>query len=111
MLPRGIAAAGAWHRSAWLRPLSGCDEAFLCEEGRYLLPARRTTALLARTLDRLGPLRPVEPEAVRALTIGDRNALLFHLRRITFGERIACVLSCPDRACGEKMDVGLDIGD
>jgi hypothetical protein len=48
---------------------------------------------------------------VRALTIGDREALLLHLRRLTLGERIACVLSCPDPACGEQMDLDLQVHD
>src|SRR5260221_211886 len=46
---------------------------------------------------------------VRRLNVGDREALLLHLRRLTLGESISCLLSCP--ACGKKMDLDLQIGE
>ncbi len=110
-LPGGIAHEGRWHRTARLRPLSGRNEVFVVEEGASLRPAVRTTAVLTRCLEGLGPLEPVTPESVRALTVGDREALLLHLRRLTLGDRIACVLSCPNRSCLEKMDLDLRVGD
>jgi len=110
-LPGGIMLDGSWHRTAWLRALCGQDEAFLTEEACSLLPALRVTALLARCLTRLGPLSPVSREAVQALAVGDREALLLHLRRLTLGERMECVLSCPKPECGEKLDLDLKVSD
>jgi len=110
MLPGGLWQNGACHREAALRPLSGRDEAFLLE-GDALLLAQRTTALLTRCLMRLGPLAPVTPQVVRNLTAGDREALLLHLRHLTLGDRLQCVLSCPEPDCGEKMDLGLRVSD
>jgi hypothetical protein len=110
VLPGGVRVGGARRRDAALRPLTGADEAFLAEEGAGLLPARRTTALLARCLERLGPLEvPVPPDAVAALTVGDREALLLHLRRISIGERLDAGLACPH--CAEAMDLDLLVGD
>lgn len=106
-LPGGIAIDEQWHRSAALRAITGREEEFLLHEGRALPPAMRVTELLTRCLQRLGPVTPVRSELVRALSIGDREALLLHLRRVTLGERIACVLTCP--ACSEKMDLELDL--
>jgi hypothetical protein len=100
-----------WHREASLRPLTGDDEAFLLEAGESLFPVQRTTALLARCLMRLGPLDRVTTEAVRSLTVGDREALLLHLRRLTFGDRMPCVLICLNPECGEKMDLDLKVSD
>jgi hypothetical protein len=102
---------GVPHPEAELRPLTGEDEAWFLELGRSLLPAQRATLLLARCLVRLGPVSPVPAEAVRSLTVGDREALLLHLRRLTLGETIPCVLRCPDPACGEKMDLDLEVSD
>lgn len=111
LLPVGLWRDGERHREAALRPLNGADEVFLLESAGGLLPAHRTTALLARCLDRLGPWEPPAAEHVRALTVGDREALLLHLRRLTLGDRIESVLRCPEPACGEKMDLDLDVAD
>jgi hypothetical protein len=107
-LPGGCWQAGSNNREARLRPLNGEDESFLLETVEALLPAERTTAVLTRCLTCLGSEQRVTEPAVRALTVGDREALLLHLRRITFGERMPCLLTCPDPACGEKMDLDLN---
>ncbi len=111
VLPGGIWCDGVLHREAELRPLTGEDEALLLEAGAALSPARRTTLLLGRCLTRLGPWAPVPAEAVRDLAVGDREALLLHLRRLSLGERLQCVLRCPDPACGERMDLDLEVRD
>src|SRR5918995_3980488 len=95
-LPGGLWIDGVRYCEASLRSLNGDDEAFLLERGELLLPVQRTTALLARCLTRLGPLSPVTTETVALLTAGDREALLLHLRRLVLGERLQCLLSCPD---------------
>ena len=110
-LPGGFWLDGVHHREAGLSPLSGEDEAFLLETAGTLSPARRTTALLARCLTRLGPFSPVPAAAVAALSLGDREALLLHLRRLTFGERLECVLRCSAPGCGERMELDLAVGD
>jgi len=113
-LPGGVWWDGVCHRQAGLRPLNGNDEAFLLEAAPSLSLAERTSALLARCLTRLGDLSLAEQEPLalaRALTVGDREALLLHLRRLTEGERLQCVLQCPDPACGERMDLELRVSD
>ena len=87
-LPGGLLVGGERRQDAVLRPLAGEDEAFLLEDAAGLSPAARTTALLARCVERLGPVEPVGAEDVRALTAGDREALLLELRRLSFGERL-----------------------
>ncbi len=110
-LPGGLFVEGERRQDAALRPLTGADEAFLIEEADGLSAPARATALLARCLERLGPFQPVPDDAVRALTAGDREALLLELRRLTFGERLECVLTCPEPGCGERMDLDLRVGD
>ena len=106
-LPGGFAMGEQWHRKACLRAITGREEEFLLHEGRALPPAVRVTELITRCLERLGPVAPVRTNLVRGLSIGDREALLLHLRRMTLGERIACVLTCP--SCSKKMDLELEV--
>ena len=51
------------------------------------------------------------PEAGRVddLTVGDREALLLHLRRLTFGSQLDCLIECPAPDCGARMELELDI--
>ncbi len=110
-IPGGFWKGGALVREALLRPLNGQDEAFLLDIQESLSAAARTTALLSRCIARLGPDADVTPDAVRCLTVGDREALLLHLWRITFGDHLPAVLVCPFDACGERMDLELSVTD
>jgi hypothetical protein len=106
-LPHGLWVEGERRVDAELRPLTGADEEFLLGPGSSLLPAERTTALLARCLVQLGGETPASMESVRSLAVGDREALLLQLRAATLGDRLDCVVICP--ACGEVMDVRLAV--
>ncbi len=63
-LPGGFRHRGKRYRRATLRPLTGADEALLLEQAPGLPAARRVTALLARCVDRLGPLKRVTAGAL-----------------------------------------------
>jgi hypothetical protein len=110
-LPTGLWVEGSRRQDATLRPPTSDDETFLLEEAETLSPARRTTALLTRCLVRLGPHEPPAAERVRELTAGDREALLLHLHRLAYGERLECVLSCPAPECGQRLDLELEARD
>jgi hypothetical protein len=111
-----ILSGGAWlggvcYRQAHIRPLVGADEAFLGELGERLRPAEEATALLARTVSGLGPAGADPAEVVRALSVGDREALLLELRRLTRGDRLDCVVECPATDCRERLDITLRVAD
>jgi len=101
---------GEWTRDAQVRALSGAEEEFLAGHGADLLPAERTTELLARCVERIGPME-AGPETVLDLTLGDREALLLQIRRLTFGDRLDAVVACPSAECGAPMDLELSVGD
>jgi hypothetical protein len=109
-LPHGVRVGGEWTRDVRLRALSGAEEEFLAGHGAELLPAERTTELLARCVVRIGPLEAA-PETVLGLTVGDREALLLQIRRLTFGDRLDAVVACPSAECGERMDLELSVRD
>jgi len=110
-LPTGLWVDGVCHKEAQVRSLTGSDEVFLLEAGQNLLPAQRTTALLARCLTQLGPPASEKTEALRALTVGDREAILLHVRRLTMGERLQSAVTCPNPDCQERMDLELNVED
>ena len=83
----------------------------LTEECGGLLPAQWVTEALTRCVTRLGPNEPVTREAIRFLTVGDREALLLHLRRLTSGNRLRCLLACPSPECKEKLEVDPEVAD
>jgi hypothetical protein len=106
-LPRGVwrdAAAGAPLTEVALRAVDGEDEAFLLDARESMLPSERATALLARCMPGHGELAP-------ELAVGDREALLLHLRRLTLGETMDCVLACPAPVCAERMEIALAVDD
>ena len=74
-------------------------------------PVTWTNALLSRCLTHLPPGEAVTSPRIAALTVGDREALLLHLRRLTFGDRMQCTLTCPQSDCGELMDFELNVSD
>src|SRR6266487_3156501 len=86
-LPRGLWLADERYQEARLRPVTEDDESFLVDTAHSLPPARRATELLARCVVALGPKGTDRRTAVQTLAIGDREALLLQLRRVTLGDR------------------------
>lgn len=109
-LPGGFWEQGICHREAHLHPLTGADEEFLLDYGSAL-PVQWTTVLLNRCLTQIGTIDRITPDLTAALTVGDREALLLHLRRITLGEHIQAILTCPRQDCAHLMDLDLQISD
>jgi hypothetical protein len=88
-------------RAVALRPVGDEDEAFIFATAGSAAPGARATALVARCLTPAGD--------DGALTVGDRDAALLHLRRLTLGEPIDCVLPCP--GCGESLEWRIQVSD
>ena len=103
-------AAGVWRegsrvRRARVRAPAAEEERALFEECAPLMPAERVTVLLARCAEAGGESGV---DAARALSAGDRVALLIELRRLLAGDAMPCVLDCPWSDCGERLEVELD---
>jgi hypothetical protein len=104
-LPSGVWIDGTHVREVRLRAVGSADEVLILESRDAMAPCRRATTVLARCLE--GPFEPLA--LARALTIGDREALVLHLRRLTVGDRISATLRCPDRECAKPMDLTLSV--
>jgi hypothetical protein len=110
-LPHGFSAAGMLSREAGLRELTDQEQLFLVEDCQALPAAAWTTEALAQCVTRLGARAQPDRGALRALTVGDRDALLLHLHALSFGEAIHCATRCPAQGCGEMLDLGLAVRD
>jgi hypothetical protein len=109
MLPSGYWHLGRCYREARVRGIAECDEALVEALSALSHPIERGTLLLSQCVTRLGDLERTESDGVRDLSMGDREALLLHIRRLTFGERMQCVLRCV--GCEEPMDLELHVSD
>jgi hypothetical protein len=110
-VPGGWWVDGVRHREVELRALPARDEVLLSDPGWQAAggsTASRLSWLLSRCVTGLGPVAPVGGDAVRELSVGDREALALHLRRLLVGERMDGVMPCP--ACREPLDVELAVG-
>ena len=109
LLPHGYWLNGHHCREVSLRPLTGCDEEFLLENAANEPLVVRVTELLTRCIQRMAGRETVNRDAVAELVAGDREALLWQLRRLTLGERLQATLHCPTEECGKPMDLSLTI--
>ena len=103
--------ADAGARAATMRALTGEDEVFMLEDASDWWPAERATALLARCVTRLDGRSPVTRDMVRALSVGECDALVLHLRRMTFGDAIAAIVSCSVPDCRAPLELDLRVSD
>jgi hypothetical protein len=101
-LPGGLALDdGPPLTTAVLRPIDGFAEEWLAHASEAP-SAVKVTRLLSACLVSLDD-QAVTTELVRRLLVGDRDYLMLQLRRLTFGDEVMAVLTCPE--CGEPMDV------
>jgi hypothetical protein len=111
MLPGGMLdPQGRCHREGRLRPVTGEDEEWLHSLVPAMQQANVVTALLSRCVLGIGPYAAT-PDAIRDLSVGDRDYLLLALRGATFGPKVSRVFTCPQASCGAKMDLDLFVAD
>lgn len=100
---------GQLHDDVVLAPLVGHDEEVLLAEGG--LPAAAVTAVLARTIRRIGTIDRIDEQLVRQLLVADRQVLLLELRERTFGPRITGSCQCERPGCGQRISLNFSIRD
>jgi len=111
ILPFGLWIDGQCLKKARLRPLTQEEEVSIFERGCSVLPAQWTTALLTECLIEIGSNDNITPEIIRALNVGDREALLLHLISLIQGDELPCLVSCPMKECGERLEILLKVND
>ncbi len=107
-VPGGMWRAGVRHRAFRIRPPNGHDEMWVAEHADD--PSHQiATGLLERCVDTLTDDRAATPGELAALTVGDREALLWQVRRLGFGDRVDAVVECAE--CGDTLELELDVRD
>lgn len=99
-------ASGA--QLAWVRPLTGAQEALL-ESLRDALPAERATAIIAAATERIDERAPIAPALARQLSAGDRERLLIACAAATLGDNVDLVAHCPDPGCSEAIEMFISL--
>lgn len=103
-LPVGLRGAGVQQGQWSVRPLRGVDELLVQESvAVHRSNADLTSALLASCTTCSD--EHTTTDMVDALCVGDREALLLHLWRLTFSEVIDAVVACPE--CAQVLDLSL----
>lgn len=109
-VPTGFEHAGELRRDLWLRPWSSGDVLALgAPESAAASAAGRTSEILGRCLSLEAGGPPAGAGLARRLTVGDRQALLLHLHRLTRGDGLDLVGRCHD--CGEGLEMELAAAD
>jgi hypothetical protein len=102
-------AQGVRRCDAAVRPLGPWDALFAFEDATAMKPVEFATALLARCVITVGGDPVTGVDTVRRLTMGDREALLLHLRRVSYGDRMELVMTCPH--CRQRLDISVRASD
>lgn len=111
-----VARMGAEAMSCTVQPLTGNDEAAIAEarnksggrHGRPLPPIAIQSLILSHAVAELGG-KPPAPEALDALTVGDRNRLVLATLSATYGAPDAVVGECSEPDCRTMTDLPIDL--
>jgi hypothetical protein len=107
LLEQGIQRDGQWYRSAEVRELTGEDEEALARLGGNWHKILDT--LVMRGVRTVGD-QVMDRQICDELLMGDREALVLAVRRVTFGDYVEFErLPCPH--CGEAVDLSLSLDD
>jgi hypothetical protein len=107
-LPGGfVDDAGRVHVDVDLGPLTGAGEETLLNAPPDTCAAVLTSTLLLNTIRRIGTVRRITAEVIRALLVQDRDFLVVRLREITLGREMWVRLQCPRAECGSEMELRL----
>lgn len=107
-LPIGFTDAdGVLHKTVKLREMTGeVDEAIGDAKVRTNV-GKVTTEALYGVVESIGTMRKHSKDTVRSLTNVDRDLIMLMNHKVSIGETIEYVDSCP--SCGAKSDISVDV--
>lgn len=108
-IPHGFQAGPVWIKQVKIRELNGYDEQLIDSFQNFFSPYK-TSLLLERIIMEFSnsPQQLDLHTTIRNLSIGDRIALILHLRKIVFGDVLCCTMKCPH--CVDALSFKVSIG-
>lgn len=110
-LPCGYLKEGKLHREAEIVPMTGLTRKAIGKETVRNNPIQVTDIILSHCLKRIGPFSFASARLLGDLIIGDRDFLLFEIRRISMGDTITANIECPNEDCKAKVEVKFSINE
>lgn len=108
-LPVPVVVDGQVTRAAQVRELTGRDEEALARAAVGDAPERMLDVLLERGVVAIGGRKPTAPE-LSALPVGDRDALILAIRKITYGSEVRFdKITCSK--CSQDIELTYDLDD
>jgi hypothetical protein len=102
-LPIGYWHQDSFQKAVFLEPINGFVEEKVYDKTKSNV--HNINQLLTACTKQIGSITTITPEVIQDLCVSDRDFLLLKLRELTFGSKIECVLTCPAKDCGKKMNV------
>lgn len=102
-LPGGFIDSGSLVKYVEIRELNGADEEAIAKAGST---AKALNEILQRGLVKVGG-RPAKQSDFDEMLLGDRDAVLLGIRKITFGDRVPVNIPCS--GCGSMREVVVDL--
>lgn len=107
-VPHGLQIGDVWIKQATIRELNGYDEQLIASSQNFFQPFK-TTLLLERVVEFNNTPQNFDTlQTIRNLPVGDRIALILHLRKITFGNTLHCTIQCPNCTDNLSIDIPID---
>jgi hypothetical protein len=90
-----------------VRELTGADEEIIAKARMHGNPSRFQQALLNCGVVKIGGDKP-DPETLKNLLIGDQDAIILGIRRVTYGDDVVIPrFTCP--GCSEQFDLNIPL--
>lgn len=106
-LPLGVTTASDVIKSVVLRPMTAGTRRKMLNRDTARNASKSLTSILMDCCDSIGG-SPVNERDINNLVLGDRDYMLFEIRRLSLGNIINASTQCPK--CEEKIEFQVDMG-
>lgn len=106
-LPSGILRDGKVHREAEIIPMTGLTRKSIAREDVRTNASKVTDVILLQCVKKIGPVTAITNKLIGELLLGDRDALLLEIRRVSMGDIVTATVECD--GCQNKIEVKFNL--